>query len=36
MNQSGVIFNPKNISIEKNAYLVIDLDIKDINLTAKK
>lgn len=36
MNQSGVTFNPKNISIDKSAYLVIDLDIKDINLKAKK
>lgn len=35
LNKSGVIFNPKNISIDQGAYLLLDLDIADIKFNSK-
>ncbi|MFL5809894.1 MAG: hypothetical protein ACJ749_10265, partial [Flavisolibacter sp.] len=35
LNQSGVIFQPKSISIIQNAYLMLNLDITDIKFNSK-
>lgn len=35
MNKSGVVFTPKNISIDQGAYLLFDLDIADIKFNSK-
>lgn len=35
LNQSGVIFQPKTISISQNAYLLMNLDIVDIKFNSK-
>lgn len=35
LNKSGVVFLPRNISIDQGAYLLMDLDIQDIKFNAK-
>lgn len=35
LNQSGVVFQPKSISINQNAYLMMNLDIVDIKFNSK-
>jgi hypothetical protein len=35
LNKSGVVFLPRNISIDQGAYLLMDLDIVDIKFNAK-
>ncbi len=36
LNKSGVVFLPKELSIEQAAYLMLSLDIVDIKFTARK
>lgn len=35
LNQSGVVFAPRSISIDQNAYLLINMDIKDIKFSVR-
>lgn len=35
LNQSGVVFAPQSISIDRDAYLLINLNIKDIKFSAR-
>lgn len=35
LNQSGVVFQPKTISINQNAYLMMNLDVVDIKFNSK-
>lgn len=35
LNQSGVVFSPKSISINQGAYLQLDMDIADIKFNSK-
>jgi len=35
LNQAGVVFSPKSISINQGAYLQLDLDISDIKFNSK-